>query len=289
MDIKVSWLSLHALVVAAGEKGATSKELVKALGVHHRTFENWVQRLTSEGMLFSGGFGTSTRRFAKREWADKHSDANPRGYSRDEVLKIITAAGADGISTPEIAESLGCAMSQISHALTELRSAGKSFSAGKNHTYRNFASFEDAEAYRVKRAEARLEHKRIHQPEYKRRSKAKLRPIAEAMRQQRAAEREARKNDDAAWLERRKKRAEKRREKSGKEMLVKRAEISTKRAEPKPARPEEIIIPDNVKITKAETKPGRYEVTGPVIGGFATAGIGQYIGPSRFSAYLEKQ
>lgn len=49
----------------------------------------------------------------------------------------------------------------------------------------------------------------------------------------------------------------------------------------------EVIVPANVKRTVAPTPPGRYEASGPVIGGFATLRPGHYLPEAGFSAYLE--
>lgn len=56
----------------------------------------------------------------------------------------------------------------------------------------------------------------------------------------------------------------------------------------RPMTPEERKQPAAPRITRAPTCPGRFEVTGPVIGGFATLPLGQYLPEAGFSKYLEK-
>lgn len=48
-----------------------------------------------------------------------------------------------------------------------------------------------------------------------------------------------------------------------------------------------VIVPPTVRITRAPTRPGRFEATGPVIGGFATLPLGRYLDEAGFSKYLE--
>lgn len=55
----------------------------------------------------------------------------------------------------------------------------------------------------------------------------------------------------------------------------------------RPMTPEERKQPAAPRITRAPTCPGRFEVTGPVIGGFATLPLGQYLPEAGFSKYLE--
>jgi len=49
----------------------------------------------------------------------------------------------------------------------------------------------------------------------------------------------------------------------------------------------EVIVPANVKRTVKPAPAGRYEVTGPVIGGFATMRPGHYLPKAGFSSYLD--
>lgn len=56
----------------------------------------------------------------------------------------------------------------------------------------------------------------------------------------------------------------------------------------RPMTPEERKPPAAPRITRAPIGPGRFEVTGPVIGGFATLPLGQYLPEAGFSKYLEK-
>lgn len=49
----------------------------------------------------------------------------------------------------------------------------------------------------------------------------------------------------------------------------------------------EVIVPANVKRTVAPSPPGRYEASGPVIGGFATLRPGHYLPEAGFSSYLD--
>lgn len=51
----------------------------------------------------------------------------------------------------------------------------------------------------------------------------------------------------------------------------------------------EATVPAGVKRTVAPVRPGRFEVTGPVIGGFATMRPGQYRPEAGFSNYLDEQ
>lgn len=48
-----------------------------------------------------------------------------------------------------------------------------------------------------------------------------------------------------------------------------------------------VIVQPTARITRAPTRPGRFEATGPVIGGFATLPLGRYLDEAGFSKYLE--
>lgn len=50
-----------------------------------------------------------------------------------------------------------------------------------------------------------------------------------------------------------------------------------------------VVVPPNVRITRATIAPGRFEATGPVIGGFATLPLGHYLAEAGFSKYLESK
>lgn len=51
----------------------------------------------------------------------------------------------------------------------------------------------------------------------------------------------------------------------------------------------EVIVPVGVKRTVAPVRPGRFEASGPVIGGFATMRPGEYLAEAGFSGYLDEQ
>ena len=48
----------------------------------------------------------------------------------------------------------------------------------------------------------------------------------------------------------------------------------------------EVIVPPDVKRTIAPVRPGRFEPTGPIVGGFATMRPGQYLPETGFSGYV---
>lgn len=50
-----------------------------------------------------------------------------------------------------------------------------------------------------------------------------------------------------------------------------------------------VIVPPNVRVTRAAIGPDRFEATGPVIGGFATLPMGRYLEEAGFSKYLESE
>ncbi len=50
----------------------------------------------------------------------------------------------------------------------------------------------------------------------------------------------------------------------------------------------EVVIPENVKRTVQVAPPGRFALSGLVVGGFATMKPGQYLDDSGFSRYLEE-
>lgn len=54
-----------------------------------------------------------------------------------------------------------------------------------------------------------------------------------------------------------------------------------KQAQTRRKLPVETVVPEGVKRTVQAAPPGRYAVQGPVIGGFATMGIGRYLGVSK--------
>lgn len=49
----------------------------------------------------------------------------------------------------------------------------------------------------------------------------------------------------------------------------------------------DVIVPPDVKRTVAPVRPGRFEPTGPVLGGFATMRPGQYLPETGFSGYVD--
>jgi hypothetical protein len=63
--------------------------------------------------------------------------------------------------------------------------------------------------------------------------------------------------------------------------------VIVKTKAPTATKQREIVIPAGVKVTRCPAPPSRYSTTGPVVGGFATMPLGQYLGETGFSKYLE--
>ena len=238
---------VRELIAKAGKKGIERAEIQATLSLSRSSAERRLMRLRDDGIVFCGGNGQHYRWFTSKQ--DAEAFHQPRSFivAAGKIRTILVAAGVAGSTWSEIVEKSGCNQSDIEDGLAWMRKNGQAFSAGKNHTFRTFATKEDAEAYREWRAVKRLKDKRASQQTIK----AAVAPKKEAKPKKLGT-------ITYALRENKKKDAEK-------------AAIAPDFSKI-PA-----VNPNGVSVTVLPCRPGRYEVSGPVIGGFATMGIGRYL------------
>lgn len=237
---------------------------------------------------------------------------------RESILGLARGAGASGISTAQICAALNLGNRLVSVLVSQYKAAGYLHAAGGPMQRRYFTepalaaqAQQDLQATALERAAAMAERALTMQRARSKRSydaqkreKALLTQIAELQAQLEA------KCGDAAPAEApatvvpaapaatpgapanatpkpRKARCTGR---PGAELVAPPpcAEDAPVRINEAQRRPRgEIVIPPNVKRTVGPTPAGRYEVTGPVIGGFATMRPGHYLPDAGYSSYLD--
>lgn len=177
-----------------------------------------------------------------------------RGPVRNHLKAAIVAAGARGMTQGEMVTP-DIDYWKVSVTVSHMVTAGEIIRVGPKMLSRYFASREHAAAAEIWMVAELAEHT------------ARLKAIRSA--KQIAVQRERRARERAAKPP-----------KPEKVKPVKRIVLLSAlkpSAKHQPATVAQIVVPANVKRTVHPTPPARFEVTGPVIGGFATAGIGRYL------------
>jgi len=256
------WPDIHAAMTALGGYG-TSKQISERSGIDLKSITCFLGQYVSSGRVFRYGNGHLNKVYslhpldpavfgARRERAERPAPG------RDQVFAMVQEAGARGIEKAEIAERTGFLHDASDKHLCILRRLGKVWTVQYLRTARHFASQEHAQAFEATvpaiMAEAR---QRWQQRAVER--KRELRAIASA-------------NRPPVVREPKPKKPKKREPRPGRELLA-RGTVNVERAVPTGP----VIIPENVKRTVCPSPPERFSVQGPVIGGFATMGIGRYL------------
>lgn len=197
--------------------------------------------------------------------APRHSTAARPSPMRDLVLGAVEGAGICGMTQRQLCEQLRVDRHRMSALLAQYKAAGHLYSAGPRMNSRYFTSAKLA-------AEA--------EPLIAQVLAKQARDAAEARREQRRlAQQQAPRQRPARPTARR-----------GADLVAKQplARPAPVRVAEEQRRPQgEVIVPATVKRTVVPAPAGRFEATGPVIGGFATMRPGQYLPESGFSSYLD--
>lgn len=255
----------------------------------------------------------------------KEQDRQRRRYAarRESILNLVTNAGAAGISSAQIYTQLGLCKRLVGTLVSQYKAAGFLHSAGSPMSRLYFtdaalattrqAELDATEGERRRQAaeqalERTREADRRRQAawrETKRRENELLGRIA-SLEQELARRPQA--DDNAA--EPLAAQPQKKRRSRGLPPGVQPKKGALRASDPRPGlhqvivqpaplpapvaiveaqrRPSgEVIVPDNVKRTVVPVRPGRYEVSGPVVGGFATLRPGHYLPEAGFSSYLD--
>lgn len=282
-------VQIKAAVMLCGDAGTTSPELCASTGIHRSLLSVLLNHYCKRGFLHKVGPRLHQRYYAtaeqaqaaaplvaaqetaRAEQAQQRREATRQAWkspseratapNRDAVLSAINHAGPDGITRGDLSIATGLQVVLLGATLQRLIKQGQVVQAGRTQYLHFFPSQEAATAWEA-REERRLKAL------YAQRSEA------DALR------------EDA--------RAAMRRKKARRLPPADLRCVPTLPAEPAPVQvrkakpePRPVVIPDNVKRTVATTRPGRYEVSGPVIGGFATLPFGQYLDGQGYSRYLE--
>ena len=293
------WRVISATIEAAGDAGATLGELTKAMGLCREGASLHLKRHISSGEVFKAGPRAWYRYFltaeaaaaadirlhaaaekARRDQVEKDKERKRRVYHqakgqdpitnrrrdlRADVLACIVAAGPAGVLQAEIVERVRVCVRVAQKQVALLRKSGDIVSPRVWQDCRHFSDKQAAEVWKAERKaenEARKaetlkrhyakESQRYYAQKALRPPKPPKAPKAAKPPKQRMPKRVA--------------------PKLGKEL------VKPSRFVPLPPKPQgPVIIPANVKRTAAEIKPGRYDVTGPIVGGFSTMRPGQYL------------
>ena len=242
------WPAIRAFIEANGGQ-ATSTQVCKATGISQKITTTLLAQYVKAGRLYRGGDAGAYRYFLAAEDASK---VQSRGYvdrrgTTAEALRLLQEAGEQGTTRIAIAEAIGCTIGEIEHSLCMLRKRGQVFGARYNNYVQQFARLEWAEAFLQRRSD----------------------DLSQAKAEQRRKWRESKQRQRIEAV----KTAKQKPEPVPGKKLVKPSRFVP--LPPKPVGP--VIIPENVKRTFAPIKPGRYDVTGPVVGGWATMKPGQYL------------
>lgn len=183
--------------------------------------------------------------------SSKHA---PPLVTRERLRTLIPQCGPRGATTDDISRLLGLppANSQVCNGMNKLAANGFLFTAGPKRMRRFFLTQAEALAFAP-----------VYQAELEERKRERIRAEKRRQYQNRKARQALREPKER-----------------------KLGTVSIPRPEPKPAAPQEVIVPPNVKRTVAKAPPGRFEVTGPVPSIFGTR-PGQYLPEARYSRYLE--
>lgn len=200
--------------------------------------------------------------------------------------QAIVAAGAAGLSMPEVQQVMGVTRRAAQRPLGNLRSDGRIFFVMVGRNARYFATEAMATAGAVAMlaenkaiskalADVRREKKLAREMAKRRAEGVKPRQVKQARVRAEPKERKVREPKPP-------KAAKTKRESLPGHLLV----LPARNPKPKKAGPVEIIIPENVKRTVCPSPPDRFAVSGPVVGGFATMRPGQYLPSDTWASRL---
>lgn len=206
-----------------------------------------LSRLVVGGRIFCDD--NSTRKyFIRKEWAEA-SPVKPRHKVRhwadkysdqllSDCLKLVNQSGADGISNDVAAQILGRHVRTLQTAYGRMVKNGDIFIARVGNHHKYFSVKEYAEAYSNKQ---KKRQKKILTEKTKQEKQVIENKYAVAKKPAALPAPVIVKQEKQSWIH------------------------------------AEVLTPANVKKTIAVAPPGRFEVTGPVIGGFKNMGIGRYL------------
>jgi len=282
-----------------GPHGARQFEVIKATGFQRAYICTLLGQYVAAGHLFKSGtinrqryYSTKPARdadadFVAREEAE-YQERKRQRYAKKEkptpslekVRAMLIKSAGNGISEKEAMAEFGILPRTVQKAVAKLREGGELHTFRTNNLVRFFSTPEYAKAFAQVVTFDREEKKKAKI------AARKNSPIALARREQRNAKAKAAYHSRKAKEEPSKaavKRAS-RTPKTGKELIASHTKGTNAIHIPTPKPAVEVIIPENVKRTYIPAPAGRFDVSGPVIGGFATMGPGQYLDlPSRFT------
>lgn len=265
------WPLVIKVCEANRETGATLDQIRDGAQMIRRHSPTLVCQYIKRGYLFAYGAKTRRRYFLTEEDMRKAApliDAMEAARNAPKVKRVIpweetavgkvhahlVAAGDAGLSFDDIKRLCNISNTVASVRLAELRRLGKCFMARGDYWFRNFATMEQAAAYKLIHCAATKRNLEVKERAQKR-EQAK-----QAARAKKAAELAAIKAKKAARVV---------------EVKAKPAPVKTSAVRLDPNA--QAIIPAGLKPTLLPCQPGRFEVSGPVVGGFATMGVGRYL------------
>ena len=283
----------------SGVHGARQFEVIAATGFKRTFVCTLLVQYVEAGHLFKAGaitrqrfYSTKSARDADTEFVAREESEyqqrklmkkarKPKPVSSFETIRnMVINSGAVGVTERQAQEECSILTRTVQKAFARLKASNELFVVKATKPHRYFYKEAFAEAFKAK-AKEESEARRKQRVAERRKS-----PIAIARQQQRNAlmreQYQLQKAKEAPSKAAVKRAA--RTPKTGKELIARHTKGTNAIhiATPKPA--VEIIIPENVKRTYQPAPAGRFEVSGPVVGGFATMGPGQYLDlPSRFT------
>ena len=259
------WPDIHAAMVALGGFG-TSRQIAERAGISQKNVTCYLGQYVSTGKVFRYGSGHLHKTYSltpldQEQFGGFRKTQDRPAPGRERAYGLIKDAGADGIDKEALAAVCGVKPDAFDKHLCVLRRQGRVLSVKYLKTARHFANKEHAEAFTAVAAQLTEDARKEWQRNAIKR-KRDARAAASAARPPKVRQPKAPK-------------PRKREPRPGRELLA----GGTRSVErPSPTGP--VVIPENVKRTVCPSPPGRFDVVGPVIGGFATQGIGRY-GESR--------
>lgn len=281
---------IKGAVMLCGDAGTTSPELATSTGIHRSLLSVLLNHYCKSGFLHKVGprgrqrfYATAdqaqaaapllaAQEAARAEQAKQHRHELREAYrspserahapNRDAMLRAINTAGPDGITRADLAIATGLQMVLLGATLKRLINQGRVVQAGRTQHLHFFPTQAAATAWET------CEERRLKALYAQRSESDALREEARAAMRRKKARRLP--PPDLRCVP------------------TQPGELPPVQVH-KPAKgePRPVVVPANVKRTVAPVRPGRYEVSGPVIGGFATLPFGQYLDGQGYSRYLE--
>ncbi len=249
---------------------------------------------------------------------------NRRAARRETITALVASAGAAGISSAEIRSRLGLCPRLVGTLVSQYKAAGYLHSAGSpmQRVYFTDAALASARQAELKATEQARATAAAEQARAKQRQREQRRDAARRAAKQREAElldqiavlkkQLAQQQPAARALTLQASPSAPTKKPRGRppNVLAQPLKGALRANDPRPGRHQvvslptpipapvaiaeeqcrpsgEVIVPPDVKRTVAPACAGRFEVSGPVIGGFATMRPGQYLPEAGFSSYLD--